>query len=65
VAVLARDKPTFEFFETLECDDEFGFVQVQRKAHKRRSFSDGGPRLEGGIPRRGQRLREDRPVEIG
>jgi hypothetical protein len=52
-AALAGGKPILEFFETLESDFEFGFVQIQDKAQKRRFHRDVKPRLEGRIPREG------------
>jgi hypothetical protein len=55
VAVLERDKPTFELFETLESGHNDEFVQRCGKAHERRSRGDMRPRLEGRNPRRGKK----------
>jgi hypothetical protein len=38
VALLEREVPTLEFFETLESDHDDGFVQRHGKAHERRPF---------------------------
>jgi hypothetical protein len=65
VAGLERVKPILVFFETLESDFEFGLVQIQGKAQKRRSHRDVGPSREGRNPRKGRRLREDQPAKSG
>jgi hypothetical protein len=64
-AGLERVKPILEFFDTLESDFGFGLVQIRGKAQKRRFHRDVGPRLEGRIPRKGRRLREDQPTKSG
>jgi hypothetical protein len=38
VALLEREVPTLEFFETLESDHDDGLVQRHGKAHERRPF---------------------------
>jgi hypothetical protein len=65
VAGLERDGPILVFFDTLESDFEYGLVQIQSKAQKRRSHRDVGPRLEGSNPQKGKRLREDQPTKSG
>jgi hypothetical protein len=65
VADLEREMPILVFFDTLESDFEYGLVQIQSKAQKRRSHRNVGPRLKGSNPRKGKRLREDQPTESG
>jgi hypothetical protein len=38
VALLEREVPTLEFFETLESGHDVGLVQRRGKAHERRPF---------------------------
>jgi hypothetical protein len=52
-AALERGKPILEFFDTLKSDFGYGLVQIQSKAHKRKSHRDVRPRLEGRVPRKG------------
>jgi hypothetical protein len=58
---LERDIPTFGFFETLESHHNDGVIQRCGKAQERRLCWNAKPRPEGIIPRRGGRLREERP----
>jgi hypothetical protein len=59
---LERDIPSFGFFETLESRHNDGAIQRCGKAQERRLCWNAKPRPEGRIPRRGRRLREDRPL---
>jgi len=56
MAVLERGKPDLGLFETLESNCTEGFVQRCGEAHERRLCRDAEPRLEGRIPRTGERL---------
>jgi hypothetical protein len=62
---LEREIPTFGFFETLESRHNDGAIQRCGKAQERRLCWNAKPRPEGRIPRRGGRLREDRPTLPG
>jgi len=62
---LARDAPTFGFFETLESHHNCEEIHGCEKAQERRLCWNAKPRPEGRVPRRGERLREDRPAAPG
>jgi hypothetical protein len=66
---LERELPTLGFFETLESDHGDGFVQRRGKAHERRPFAREAKARGEHAHRRSlggeQRLREDRPAELG
>jgi hypothetical protein len=60
-----ESKPYLGLFETLESSCIDGFVQRYSEAHERSPHGDMRARLEGRIPRTGQRLREERLADSG
>jgi hypothetical protein len=54
VALLEREVPTLEFFETLESDHNDGLVQRCGEAHERRSLAREAE-AQGEIPSKGKK----------
>jgi hypothetical protein len=64
VALLEREAPTLEFFETLESDHGDGFVQRHGKAHERRPF-ERRAEAQVEIPSEGTKAERGSAVGVG